>query len=125
MLVIDSNKEVVVKVPYIHYLVQFQEDQIKALLNSGSKINAMNSDYTRKLRLKIQKTNVGALKINGSALEIFGMIIADFQVEDKASRSRFFQETFLVTDTKFEVILEMPFLKISNVDVSFGEKIFK
>ena len=49
------------------------------------------------------------------------MVIVDFQVEDKASRPRFFQETFLVADTKFEVILGMPFLKISNADVSFGE----
>ena len=50
------------------------------------------------------------------------MVIVDFQVEDKASRPRFFQETFLVADTKFEVILGMPFLKISNADVSFGEE---
>ena len=49
------------------------------------------------------------------------MVIADFQIEDKANRPRFFQETFLVADTKFEVILGMPFLKISNADVSFGE----
>ena len=49
------------------------------------------------------------------------MVIADFQVEDKANRPRFFQETFLVADTKFEVILGMPFLKISNADVSFGK----
>ena len=44
-------------------------------------------------------------------------------MEDKASRPRFFQKTFLVADTKFEVILEMPFLKISNADVLFGEGI--
>ena len=81
----------------------------------------MNPDYARKLGLKIRRTNIGAQKIDGSALETFGMVIADFQVEDKASRPRFFQETFLVADTKFEVILGMPFLKISNADVSFGE----
>ena len=50
------------------------------------------------------------------------MIIADFQVENKANRSRFLQKIFLVIDTKFEVILEMLFLKISNMDMSFGEK---
>ena len=43
-------------------------------------------------------------------------------MKDKASRPRFFQKTFLVADTKFEVILRMPFLKISNVDMSFGEE---
>ena len=50
------------------------------------------------------------------------MVIADFQVEDKSDRPRFFQETFLVADTKFKVILEMPFLKISNADIAFGKK---
>ena len=120
MPVTDGGKEVV-RVPCIHYPVRFQEEQVKALLNSGSEVNAMNPDFARKLGLKVRKTNVGAQKIDGSALETFGMVIADFQVEDKASRPRFFQETFLVADTKFEVILGMPFLKISNTDVSFGE----
>ena len=52
------------------------------------------------------------------------MVIVDFQVEDKSGRSRFFQEIFLVADMKFEVILRMFFLKLSNADVSFNEKIF-
>ena len=82
----------------------------------------MNPAFARKLGLNIQKTNVGAQKIDGSALKIFEMIIADFQVEDKGGRPRLFQETFLVADTKFEVILRMPFLKISNVNMAFGKK---
>ena len=121
MPVTGSDEKDVVRVPCIHYPVRFQEEQVKALLDSGSEVNAMNSDFAWKLGLKVRKTNVGAQKIDGSALETFGMVIADFQVEDKASRPRFFQETFLVADTKFEVILGMPFLKINNADVSFGE----
>ena len=81
----------------------------------------MNSKYAQKLGLKIRKTNIGAQKIDGFALETFRMIIIDFQVEDKASRPRFFKKTFLVADNKFKVILRMPFLKISNVDISFGK----
>ena len=50
-------------------------------------------------------------------------MIADFQIEDKVGRPRFFQETFLVADSKFEVILEMSFLKLSNADILFGKKI--
>ena len=50
------------------------------------------------------------------------MVITDFQVEDQAGRPRFFQETFLVTNTKFKVILKMFFLKISNADMLFGKK---
>ena len=79
--VTDSGKEIVLKrVPCIHYLVRFQEDQeqVKALLDSGSKVNAMSPDYAKKLGLKTRKTNVGAPKIDGSTLETFGMVIADF-----------------------------------------------
>ena len=50
----------------------------------------MNPDYARKLELKIQKINIGAQKIDSFALKTFEMVIADFQVEDKASKLRFF-----------------------------------
>ena len=82
----------------------------------------MSPAYAERLGLKTRKTKVGAQKINGSALETFGMVIADFQVEDKGGRPKFFQETFLVVNTKFEVVLGMLFLKISNADVAFSEK---
>ena len=91
------------------------------MLNSGSKVNAISPAYAKRLGLKTWKTNVKVQKIDGSALKTFGIVIADFQVEDKGGRARFFQETFLVTNTKFKVILRMPFLKLSNIDVSFGE----
>ena len=42
------------------------------------------------LGLHIQKTNVGAQKIDGFTFKTFGMVIADFQVEDKGGRPRFF-----------------------------------
>ena len=82
--VIDSDKEVV-KVPYIHYLVQFQESQgqenqkqIKGLLDNSCKINAINPAFPQNLGFYIQKTNVGAQKIDGSILETFGIVIANF-----------------------------------------------
>ena len=121
MPVTDGDKKIV-RVPCIQYLVRFQEEQVKALLNSGSKVNAINPDFARKLGFKIWKINVGVQKIDGLALETFGIVIVDFQVEDKANRPRFFQKTFLVANIKSKVILWMPFLKISNADVSFGEK---
>ena len=49
-------------------------------------------------------------------------MIANFQVEDKGGKPRFFQKIFLVADTKFEMVLGILFLKISNADVAFGEK---
>ena len=119
--VTDGSKEVV-RVPCIHYPVWFQEEQVRALLDRSSEVNAMGPAFAWKLGLHICKTNVGAQKIDGSALKTFGMVITDFQVKDKVGRPRFFQKTFWVADTKFEVVLEMLFLKISNTDVAFGER---
>ena len=84
----------------------------------------MNPAFAQKLGLHIWKTNVGIYKIDGSVLETFGMVIADFQMEDKGGRLRFFQKIFLVTDTQFKVVLKMSFLNIKNADVSFDEKTF-
>ena len=36
--------------------------------------------YTKKLGLRLWKTNVKAQKSNESTLETYGMVIADFQV---------------------------------------------
>ena len=52
------------------------------------------------------------------------MVIANFQIENKVGRPKFFQKTFLVADTKFELVLGMFFLKISNANILFGEEIF-
>ena len=119
---VTNGSEEVVRVPCIQYLVRFQEKQVKALLDNGSEVNAINPDFARKLGLKVWNTNIGAQRIDGFALEIFEIVITEFQFEDKANRPRFFQEICLVADTKFEMILGVSFLKISNVDVSFGEE---
>ena len=77
----NRGEEVVIeRVPCIHYPVQFQEgqEQVKALLDSGSEVNAISPAYAKRLGLKTQKINVGAQKIDGSTLKTFGMVIADF-----------------------------------------------
>ncbi len=82
----------------------------------------MYPNYAIKLGLSIQKTDVGAQKIDGSSLETFDIVIAGFQVQDKLDQSRFFQETFLLADTSMEVVLGMSFLTFSNVEVEFSER---
>lgn len=75
-----SEKVVLKRVPCIYYPVLFQGDQeqVKTLLNSGSEVNAISFAYAKKLGLKTWKTNVGAQRIDGSTLETFEMVIADF-----------------------------------------------
>ena len=112
------------RVPCIHYPVQFRKDPngTQALLDSGSEVNAMNPAYASRLGLRVHRTDIGAQKIDGSTLETFGMVLASFQVEDKLGRIRFFQKTFLLADISTEMVLDMSFLTLSNVDVQFVEK---
>ena len=74
MPVTDSGEEIA-RVLCIYYPVQFQEnqgqkgqEQVRALLDSGSEVNAISSTYAKRLGFKIRKTNVGAQMINGSTL---------------------------------------------------------
>ena len=66
--------------------------------------------------------DVRVQKIDGSTLEIYGIVIAGFQIQDKFGRARFFQETFLVADKSMEVVFGMFFLTLSKVEVDFVEK---
>ena len=76
----------------IHYSIWFKKSkaQIRALINSGSEVNAITLRYALKLGLKVHFTNVEAQKIDGSIFETFRMVLASFQIEDTLGRSRFF-----------------------------------
>ena len=90
------------------------------LLDSGIEVNAIHPTLARKLGLPIRPTDVRAQKIDGIMLNIFGMVISAFSVTEKANQVRFFEETFLVANVSPEVVLEMPFLTLSNADVNFA-----
>ena len=112
------------RVLYIHYLLHFRKDTagVKAIIDSGRDVDAMIPAYPSKLDLKVHHTNVEAQKIDGSTLKIFGMVLANLQVEDKLGRVWVFQETFLLADISAKVVSDMPFLTLSNADVQFIEK---
>ena len=78
--------------------------------------------YTKKLGFRVRKTDVGIQKIDGSILETYSMVIAGFQVQDKFGKARFFQETFLIADIRVKVVLGMPFLALSKVELDFIKK---
>ncbi len=105
----------------IWYPAQFQNNEIQALIDSGSEVNAMIPAYATKLGLSAWITSVGAQKIDGSPLKTYNMVLASFSLLDSLRRVRFFEETFLLADTSMEVVLWMPFLSFSNVDVKFAE----
>ena len=83
------------------------------MLDSGSKMNAINLDYTPKLWPTIWKSNDKVQKINDFILEIFRLVIADFLIEDKVGRPKLLQKFFYIANTKFKAILRIFLLKIS------------
>ena len=98
------------------------ETQVWALIDSGSEFNTMTLAYVLRLGLQAHHTNTRAQKIDRSIFQMFGMVLADFQVKDKLGKARFFQETFLLADICAKVVLGMLFLILSNVNVQFVEK---
>ena len=114
-------------VPCIHYPFQFQGDQageVRALIDSGSKVNAMTPAFAARLGVSVRSTSIGAQKIDGSALKTYGIAIAGFSIQDKSGKARFFEETFFLADTSMEVVLGMPFRALSNADIQFDTESF-
>ena len=96
--------------------------EVQALIDSRNEDNAMAPAYTKKLGLRVQKTDVGTQKIDGSPLKTYSIVIVGFQIQNKFGKTRFFQKTFLIADTSMEVVLGMPFLALSKVEVDFAKK---
>ncbi len=79
----------------------------------------MSQTFALKLRLKIRKTKVGAQKIDSATLETCEIVVSTFSASNKDGRVRFFEESFLLTNVKPDIVLGMPFLTMSNTDVNF------
>ncbi len=106
------------RVSCIWYSVIFK-DQTETLLDLGSKVNAMSQAFAQQLGLKIYKTNVGVQKIDSTTLKTYEMVVSTFSVLNKDGKKRFFEESFLLTDVKLDLVLRMPCLTMSNADVDF------
>ena len=89
------------------------------VLDLDSKINSVHPVFAKKLGLPIRPTDIGAQKIDGTTLDIYGMVIAAFFIENKANQVRFFEEIFLVTNVSPKVVLRMSFFTLSDANLDF------
>lgn len=94
---------------------------MQTLIAFKSEVNTIHSDFVRKLGLKIWSTNVRIQKIDGFKLDIFGIVITSFLVEDKNKGSLFFEETFLLTNLSIDVALGILFLTLSNIKINLHD----
>ena len=113
-----EEKEKLEQIPCIQYFITFKE-QTEVLLDSRSKINIINKALDSQLDFKIWKINVRTQKIDGNTLEIYKMIVSIFFVLNKDSKKRFFEESFLLADVNSDIVLEMLFLTMGNINMDF------
>lgn len=89
-----SRKDEVVlkKVLCIHYPLRFCKNiaEVKAFLDSNSKVNTIKLVYIAKIGLNICFTNIEARKINSSTLDTFRKVLASLWVEDKLDHAQYF-----------------------------------
>lgn len=76
----------------------------------------MTLGFAAKLALTLRSTNVCAYKINDSPLKTYNIVSAKFLLQNNLVKVRFLGETFLLADTKMELVLRMPFLFVSNAN---------
>ena len=110
------------RVPCICYPINFRKKSVSALLDLGSKVNAVHPAFAKELGLPIRLTDVGAQKIASIILDTFGIVVVAFLVANKANRVKFFEETFLVANVSPEVVFGMFFLTLSNADIDFLDR---
>lgn len=76
--VAEANREILERILYICYLIQFKKNEVQALLNSSNEINTITLAFALKLGLKIYHINIRTQKINSSIFKIFEMVLASF-----------------------------------------------
>lgn len=122
-----ASSETLHHIPCIHrYPIQLQRNQIKfkALIDSSSKIDVMTLIYATKLGFTTQKIGVGAQRIDSSLLKTYDMVSASFSLQNSLRRVQFFEKTFLLANTRMEMVSGMLFLALSNADFQFAAEEF-
>ena len=79
----------------------------------------MSLVFTSKLGVKIRKIYIKTQKINKITLKTYKMIVFIFSISDKDYKEGFFKESFLLADSKLNIVLEILFLIMNNADIDF------
>ena len=79
-LMTSAKKEALEYVSCNYYPISFKKAslEIRALIDLRIEVNAIALTYIKKLGLRMQKTNIGAQKIDKSILKSYSIIIVDF-----------------------------------------------
>lgn len=87
--------------------------------DSSSEINIIYLIFAKEFRLFVKPIEVGAQKIDGITLNIYGMLVAIFSMTKKINQIRFFEKTLLVVNITLKAVFGIFFLILNNPDVDF------
>lgn len=79
------------------------------LIDLDNNINIMHPVYNTKLDLYIKKINVSMLKIGGSYIDTFKIVIANRLLKKKLEKLKFFLIVFLLANISLEISLKIFF----------------
>lgn len=79
----------------------------------------MSSVFAFQLGLKIHKTSIGAQKTDDIIVNTNQIIVSTFSMLNKDDRVRFFKNNLLLTNVKRDIVIEIFFLTMSNVNINF------
>lgn len=82
------------RVLYIHYIILFKKNEIQILTDLKSKIDIITLVYIIKLGFKVGLISIGVQKVDSFILEIFEIVPASFQLEDKLRKPSFLRDFF-------------------------------
>ena len=92
------------------------------MIDLGSKVNTIYPTYAIKLGFYARKIDIDMQKIDGSHLDIFRIVIADYLVKKKLEKVRFFQEVFILANISLEVVLGIFFLTLNKANIRFTKQ---
>ena len=79
----------------MHLVSCHLQGSTEALLDLGSKVNAMSLAFAEQLGLMIYKINIAAQKIDGTILDTYKMVVSTFFVSNKDGRERFLKRALM------------------------------
>lgn len=89
------------------------------MLDSRDEINVIYSIFFKDRDFSIRLTNIEAEKVDSFILNIYGIVVVDFLMLNKANQIRFLEEIIQVVNINPEIVFRMFFLTFNNTDINF------
>lgn len=114
------NNNFLKRISYIFYLISSTKSDLKDLIDSKSKSNAMMLALRIILAFITINRNVGAQQIDCSYLKTCDLVLARFCLQNSLQSNWFFKKALILSEINIEMVLAMSFIVLSKANVPFN-----